>query len=170
MFCSERDCKLERVGAVGVKRLTWRDSCCIKQCLLRINTPPQSTITRGNIPVRRSYRAISCLNLAQICNKVYKQLPKVSNLFVLVPERLDISRNVLNWAASSLRRNRANCRLPFSNQRRNFSFKTTVTVFQDEAFRSQKLRKCATDWAAERDFICLKKQTRVNKTITSSNK
>ena len=47
VLCSERDCNLEQVGAVDVKRLTDIDSCCIEQCLLRINPP--SIITCGRI-------------------------------------------------------------------------------------------------------------------------
>ena len=81
----------------------------------------------------------------------------------LFPEPLDIPRNALNSAASSLRWNRANGQLPFSNWRRHFSFKTTVTVLQDWAFQPQSRRKYVTNWAKGMCVICLKKQTSVNK-------
>ena len=75
----------------------------------------------------------------------------------LFPEPLDIPRNALNSAASSLRWNRANGQLPFSNWRRHFSFKTTVTVLQDWAFQPQTLRKYVTNWAKGLYVVCLKK-------------
>jgi len=75
----------------------------------------------------------------------------------LFPEPLDIPRNALNSAASSLRWNRANGQLPFSNWRRHFSFKTTVTVLQDWAFQPQTRRKYVTNWAKGLCVICLKK-------------
>jgi len=74
----------------------------------------------------------------------------------LFPEPLDIPRNALNSATSSLRWNRANGQLPFSNWRRHFSFKTTVTVFQDWAFQPQTRRKYVTTWANGLYVVCLK--------------
>ena len=88
----------------------------------------------------------------------------------LFPEPLDIPRNALNSAASSLRWNRANGQLPFSNWRRHFSFKTTVTVLQDWAFQPQTRRKYVTNWAKGLCVICLKKTDKCKKNITSSPK
>ena len=62
VFCSERGCNLELESVDNIKRSTEKDSFCIEQCLLRIN--PSTTITRGKICLRHSYRVISCMNLA----------------------------------------------------------------------------------------------------------
>ena len=59
------------------------------------------------------------------------------------------SRNILNLAASSQRKDRANRQLPFNYRKRYFNFQATVSVSQDSAFRPKKLKKCATNWAAE---------------------
>jgi hypothetical protein len=83
--------------------------------------------------------------------------------FPLLPEPLDVSRNVINSVASSLRNERGNRQLPFSNRRRQLSFKTTVSLFQDADFRPHTPWNCATNRAKELDVICLKKQTSINK-------
>ena len=80
-----------------------------------------------------------------------------------VPEPLDVSRNVINSVASSLRNDRADRQLPFSNRRRQFSFKTTVSVFQDADFRRHTPWNYATNRAKELEVFCLKKQTNINK-------